>query len=170
MRTPFAALFATLALAAALAAPAQADQLRPMTVAPAAQKTFEKTYGVREIAGLSAYLETSLRRELAARGLAGDTAFTIETLLLAAKPNHPTFQQISDNVALDYLRSFGLGGATLQARLIDPAGRVVKQVDFQWYESDLQMSATGAQWNDAEYAMRRFAKRVVDAYVAARAA
>jgi hypothetical protein len=166
MRTTLAAAFALFALSAL--APAHAGAIAALKLGPEAQKTFEKTYGMREVAVLDGYLQKALHRELASHGMESDTALAIETTLVAARPNHPTMRQLSDNVALDYLRSFSLGGATLHARLLDADGHVVNQVDYEWYETDLAMAAAGDQWHDADYAIRRFSKQVADAYAAAR--
>ncbi len=166
MRVPFAAGLALFLLAgSALAAPVT---VKPLALSPEAQKDFAETYGEREIAGLSDYLTKQLTRTLTAAGaeITPNAPLTIETTLTAAKPSKPTFKQLSDKPGLDYFRSVSLGGATLEARVLDGQGKVIREVGYRWYEHSLANSRGVGAWTDAERAMRRFAREVAAAYAA----
>ncbi|PZQ54030.1 MAG: hypothetical protein DI570_23485, partial [Phenylobacterium zucineum] len=118
MRVLFLSAAALLSSAGlALAAPASVN----VTVAPELQKTFDKTYGVREAAQLTTDLRQSVEKSLA-RSMAYEGA-RIELVLTDAKPNRPTFKQLSDTPGLS-MESFGVGGASVEGRIIAADGAV----------------------------------------------
>ncbi|MDX2235840.1 MAG: hypothetical protein NW200_15175 [Hyphomonadaceae bacterium] len=165
-------LFAAVALAGlALATPAFAADVavRPMAVESALQEKFTDDYGEREIAILQRTVARALERELKQAGatLADDAPLTVETTLVDVKPSRPTFQQAADRPGLDTLRSISVGGAELRARILGADGAVVKEIAYEWYETDLAFSNAITTWADAERAIRRFAHKVGDAYAAA---
>ncbi|MEW5684222.1 MAG: hypothetical protein AB1942_04820 [Pseudomonadota bacterium] len=153
MRVLFLSAAALLTTAtAALAAPASVQ----VTVAPELQKTFDKTYGVRE----SAQLTTDLR-ESVERSLAKSTAYEgarIELVLTDAKPNRPTFKQLSDTPGLS-MESFGVGGASVEGRIIAADGAVTP-VAYKWYETDLRQAYGNWVWSDATWTFDRFARKL----------
>lgn len=137
---------------AALAAPPSVS----VAVGPELQRKAEKTYGVREIQALAADLQAAVTRA-AARARALDDS-RVELVLTDAKPNHPTFKQMSDTPGLS-LSSFGLGGATIEGRVMRPDGSVTP-VNYRWYENDIRWARGRATWTDAENTIDQFAHRL----------
>src|ERR1700744_4925412 len=114
--------FAIAAAVSLLAAPAFATPASvSVIVGPELQKKAVETLGVREIDDLAKELQKTVANRLAKTN-AYDGA-KIELVLVDAKPNHPTFKQLSDNTGLS-LRSFGVGGATIEGRAVSPDGQV----------------------------------------------
>jgi len=118
MRT--AAIAAAALLASASVAFAQPASIT-VTVGPELQAKAERSLGVRDVDDLARDLRKAVEVRLA-RTHAYDGA-RVELVLADAKPNRPTFQQLGDTPGLSY-RSFGLGGATIEGRMIAPDGTV----------------------------------------------
>ena len=158
------ALSAALLLASAttaLAAPATVT----VSVAPELQKTFDKTYGAREASELTADLKASVEKTLA-RSNAHEGA-RIELILTDAKPNRPTFKQLSDKPGLS-MESFGVGGAAIKGKIVSADG-TEKPLSYRWYETDIREASYSWIWSDAEWTFDRFARRLVrDAEMAQR--
>ncbi|KAF0182250.1 MAG: hypothetical protein IV086_11010 [Hyphomonadaceae bacterium] len=156
------------ALSFAFAASAAADPVvvRPLAIDAELQKKFEEEYGTREIAELSEAVSQSLASELRQAGgsVADAGPITIETTLVDVKPSKPTLEQLRDKPGLDYFRSVSLGGAELRARLLAADGSVLREVSYDWYETDLLNTLALGTWSDARRAVRRFADKVGDAY------
>jgi hypothetical protein len=155
--------------AAALLASATSAIAAPVSVtvavAPELQKTFEKTYGVREAERLTADLQSSVEKTLARSG-AHDGA-RIELVLTDVKPNRPTFKQLSDKPGLS-MQSFGVGGAAIKGRIVAADGSE-KPLSYRWYESDIRQASYNWIWSDAEWTFDRFARKLVrDAEIAQR--
>lgn len=117
-----AALLASATVAAA--APATVN----VTVGPELQKTFDKTYGVREATRLTASLQKSVERSLA-DSVAYDGA-RIELVLTDVKPNRPTFKQLTDTPGLS-MESFGIGGASVEGKIVAADGSVTPRRDLR---------------------------------------
>ena len=146
---------------AALAAPAYVS----VAVAPELQKTFEKTYGVREAERLTADLQSSVEKTLARSG-AHDGA-RIELVLTDVKPNRPTFKQLSDTPGLS-MQSFGIGGAAIKGKIVAADGSETP-LSYRWYESDIRQTSYNWIWSDAEWTFDRFARKLArDAGIAQR--
>ena len=162
------ALLAGVALAFSTTGFAQAATVTvtPTVIGEKAQTKFDEKYGAREIAPLTDYLQRQVTRALEKAGadVGPGGALRVETTLVAAKPNKPTFKELGDRIGLDYMRSRSIGGADLSAKLIDASGRVVDQIDFRWYDSDLRWVMSEAPWSGAETAIRLFAIKVADRY------
>ncbi len=153
MRVLTLALISTLAGAgAAVAAPASVS----VVVAPELQKTFEKTYGVREAKRLTGSLRTSVERSLARAGAYDDAR--IELTLTDVKPNRPTFKQLGDKPGLS-MQSFGIGGAAITGRVVAANGGETP-LAYRWFETDIENSYANWVWSDAEWAFDRFARRL----------
>ncbi|MFN9711653.1 MAG: hypothetical protein ACK547_01550 [Alphaproteobacteria bacterium] len=155
--------------AAALLASATASIAAPasvtVAVAPELQKTFEKTYGVREAERLTADLQSSVEKTLARSG-AHDGA-RIELVLTDVKPNRPTFKQLSDKPGLS-MQSFGIGGAAIKGKIVAADGSE-KPLSYHWYESDIRQASYNWIWSDAEWTFDRFARKLArDAEIAQR--
>jgi hypothetical protein len=137
---------------AALAAPASVA----VSVGPDLQKKAVEKYGVRDVDRLAAELRKDVERELARTG-AYDGA-RIELVLLDAQPNRPTFKQLSDKPGLSF-QSFGVGGARIEGRAIEPGGAVTP-LKYSYYETDIRQTWARSTWSDAEWTMDRFAYRL----------
>ena len=137
---------------AAFAAPAAVT----VDVAPKLQKEFEKTYGLREAKLLTEDLRSSVEQRLAKTGALEDAR--VELTLKDVKPNRPTFKQLSDRPGLS-MQSFGIGGATIEGRIVAPDGTVTP-VEYSWYESDIRDAYANWTWSDAEWTFDRFAGRL----------
>jgi len=144
-----AAAAALIAASPASAAPARVD----VAVGPALQAKAEKVYGKREVQ----YLANELRRDVERR-LANSNAYDdarIELTLTDAVPNRPTFKQLGDQPGLSF-DSFGVGGATIEGRLITPDGRSTP-LAYRYYETDIRYARNTATWFDAEWSFQQFA-------------
>ncbi|HEY8617961.1 hypothetical protein [Phenylobacterium sp.] len=137
---------------AALAAPASVT----VAISPDLQKKAERTYGVKDVARLADALRSDVERELARTG-AYDGA-RIELTLVDARPNRPTFKQMTDTPGLS-MQSFGIGGAKIEGQAIAADGRTTP-LNYSWYESDIRNTYANWVWTDAEYAFDRFARRL----------
>lgn len=137
---------------AALAAPASVT----VAVAPDLQKTFEKTYGVREAERLTADLQATVEKTLARTG--AHEGARIELTLTDAKPNRPTFKQLSDKPGLS-LQSFGVGGAAIRGKIVAADG-TEKPLSYRWYETDIREASYNWIWSDAEWTFDRFARKL----------
>jgi hypothetical protein len=117
-----------------------------------------KAYGVRDVERLANELQRDVERELARTG-GLDEGARVELTLVDAKPNRPTFKQLSATPGLSF-QSFGVGGATIEGRIVAANGAVTP-VGYSWYESDIRQAAHHGTWTDAEWAIDRFASRLV---------
>ncbi len=158
------------ALAALVSSPAFAA---PVALAPAQfstefQEKLTEELGEREAATLREMVASALTRELAGAGgeIAPAADVTIETLIVDARANRPTFQQLNDRTSLSYADSIGTGGAELEAVLRASDGRELSRVSHRYYETNLRFASLD-QWGDARRAMRQFARKVAAAYRAA---
>lgn len=139
---------------AAVAAPASVH----VSISPELMQKAEerKGYGLREVERLAVDLRTEVEQSLASTG-AYDGA-RIELTLVDVKPNRPTFKQMSDTPGLS-MRSFGVGGARIEGRIISADGAVTP-VGYGWYESDIRDAYGNWTWQDAEWTFDRFAARL----------
>jgi len=154
------------AAALALASAALAQTIEPVSFSPNFQEELEDEYGVEEGQYLNETLTRFVAEALERRGARADGA-RIELTIVDARPNRPTRKQQFDQPSIDFLRSVSVGGAELHAVIRDGSGAVIDEVDHRYYASDLRQAAMSADvWGDARRAMRRFAVKVADAYVA----
>ncbi|HEY3951606.1 hypothetical protein [Phenylobacterium sp.] len=138
-----------LAAAPAFATPASVS----VVVGPQLQKKAIDTLGVRDVDGLAKELQKTVADRLAKTG-AYDGA-RIELVLVDAKPNHPTFKQLSDTPGLS-MRSFSIGGARIEGRAVAPDGAVTP-LRYSYMESDIRWTRGFSTWTDAELTFDRFA-------------
>lgn len=146
----------TLVLAGVLALPAAVIGQNPgetptVLFSPEMQLAIDRTYGGSE----AAVLKQTIRERVGAalRDAGCDGIARVEVTLLDARPTHPTDKQIEDNAALDRLRTHFLGGAAFSARLLDPAGRELKSLRYDWYADDDRHSSRAAEpWGDVRLA------------------
>jgi hypothetical protein len=153
MRIPVLAAALALVGGAAVAAPASVQ----VEIGHKLQVEAHKTYGDDEIADLGKDLRRSVERQLARTG-AQDGA-RIELTLVDAVPNHPTLKQMADKPGLS-MRSFGLGGAKIEGRIVAPDGAITP-VAYKYYGNDIRDAAERAgTWSDADQAFDAFARRL----------
>ena len=145
-----AALLAS--VAPALAAPVSVS----VTVGPELQKKFDKTYGQREADELARDLKSSVEKALARTGAYQDAR--IELTLTDAKPNRPTFKQLTDTPGLS-MESFGIGGAAIDGHVIAADGTMTP-VSYRWYETDIRQAYGDWVWSDATWTFDRFARKL----------
>ena len=117
-------------------------------------------YGDRDIERLTERLESKLEQKLAKKGiLISDTASTTLRITIEdAKPNRPTFNQLSVQPSLSF-NSFANGGAELEAELIAAGGRSLGTMSYRYYETDIRNAQQGEIWHDAYRAFGRFANK-----------
>ncbi len=155
MRCVLAAL-AGLALAAAPAASALTIEAK---ISPAFQEKLDKDYGVRETKVLTSYLTSKIESHFTRQGVKADrVVVTIED----AKPNRPTFEQVSEKPGLDPIRSISLGGAHITGIAYDASGKEIGTLDYDWYETSLENTIASTTWTDARWSIDRFARRFAD--------
>lgn len=120
------------------------------------QKKLEDDYGVRESPILTEALTKKVERTFAAKGLKpARVLLTIED----ARPNRPTFHQISDKPGLDPMRSISTGGARITGVAYDASGKELASLDYDWYETDITNAIGSTTWTDARWVFDRFADR-----------
>jgi hypothetical protein len=151
-------IIAFTAVAVLLGAGAAAAAPRSVTVeiSPELEAKAQRVLGVRDIDRLAADLKTETEREAAKNPALGGARIVLE--LADAKPNRPTFKQLSDNPGLSY-QSFGVGGAQIEGHAVLPSGRVVP-LSYSYYETDIRFSRLGGTWADADGVIDRFAHRL----------
>ncbi len=153
-----ATLAASAFAAILLAAPAAALTVEAK-VSPEFQKKLDDDIGARETRVLTEALTNKVSNILNSRGInAARVVVTIED----AKPNRPTFEQVSSKPGLDAMRSISLGGARVTGVAYDAAGKEIGTLDYDWYESDLSNTVGSTTWTDARTAFDRFSRRFAD--------
>jgi hypothetical protein len=142
--------------------------LAPVSYSPEFQAALEEDLGQREGAYLSTAIEHAVSDALARRGATvGEGApLLIETTIVDADPNRPTFEQLANTPGLDYMRSVSIGGAELHAVLRGADGRVLTEISHRRYNHSLEdLVGVPTTWTAARQAIRQFANKVADAYV-----
>jgi hypothetical protein len=155
--------------ALAFAQSAAAVTVAPISFSPEFEAELNDEIGVREGDILRRDAERAVAAALARRGVALDGAGgTIEIVIVDATPNRPTLEQLSDEPGLDYMRSISIGGAELRAVLRDAEGNVLTEVEHRSYNHSITDASnfSPTTWSEARRAIRRFANKVADAYVA----
>jgi hypothetical protein len=76
-------------------------------------------------------------------------------------------QQLSETPGLDYMRSFSIGGAELHATVRGANGQAI-EVSHRRYDHTIEEynGLPATTWTAAQRAIRQFAEKVADAYVA----
>lgn len=119
-------------------------------------ETLADDYGEREGERLSERITSDLAKAFEKKGI--DPA-RVEVTILDAKPNKPTFQQLSDNVSLDFSRSISIGGMDLVGTAYDADGNELGTQAYDWFETDITHVLGLGVWSDAQRTSRRFATR-----------
>ncbi len=117
-------------------------------------------YGERDLNRLAEHLETKMARRLSKKGVTvSDTASkTLRLTITDAKPNRPTFEQLSREPSLSF-KSFGIGGASFEGQLISASGESIGDISYAWYENDFEDAAFSGTWTDAKRAMDFFTRK-----------
>ena len=145
-----AALTLAAALGVASAAVAQTPAVS-VAIGPQLQEKAEK-YGQRELDYLARDLQRSVESRLT--GQAG----RYELVIVDAKPNRPTFEQMGRQPGLS-MESFGIGGATIEGAYIAPDGSRAP-IHYKWYASDIAWARHSSTWDDAEDTFDRLGNRL----------
>jgi len=152
-------VLAALAGLALIAAPAASALTVEAKISTAFQEKLDKDYGVREAKVLTSYLTSKIESHFKRQGVQADrVVVTIED----AKPNRPTFEQVSEKPGLDPIRSISLGGARVTGIAYDASGKEIGTLDYDWYETSLENTVASTTWTDARWSMDRFARRFAD--------
>jgi len=157
---------ATLALAqGAWAQPLAPEQI---SYSPEFQTALDEELGAREGEILRRAVADAINDELARRGASVSAGGpSIEVSIVDAEPNRPTMQQLVDTPGLDWGRSISLGGAELHAVLRGADGAVLSEVDHRRFNFTIsELNGAVNTWTEARRAIRRFADKVADDYVA----
>ncbi len=150
-----AALAAAAFVTFAMAMPAAAVTVEAK-VSTEFQKKLDDDLGTREARTLTDALTRKVDTAFTSAGVkASRVVVTIED----AKPNHPTFQQVSDKLGLDGMRSISIGGAEISGIAYDASGQEIGRLKHKWYETDITNVFGTGTWSDARTSFDRFARR-----------
>ncbi len=156
MRIAALAISAFAALAMAMPAAALTVEAK---VSTEFQEKLVDDLGVRESKVLTDTLTRKITDVFAQRGVNADrVVVTIED----AKPNRPTWEQVSNKPGLDPMRSISIGGARVNGIAYDASGKEVGRLDYDWYETNLENVVASTTWTDARTAFDRFSRRFAD--------
>ncbi len=167
VRAVLLALTACFALAsAATAAPVS---LAPIQLSAELQETIAEDYGAREEDVLRGMVERAVSDALTRVGgqIVEGGPIVIEITLVDARPNRPTLGQATHRPGLDFGRSLSIGGADLTATLRHANGASIGDVQYDYYTPIIEDAVGASTWSDAQRAIRRFARRVAEAYARA---
>jgi hypothetical protein len=148
-----------LAAGAAQASPSPAPPVSDVQVVigPDLQRKAQD-YGPADVQQLASELKTDVERELRKAGrLGAPGGVRLELKLSDAVPNHPTMAQLGREPSLDYLRSVGKGGATIDGFEVRPDGSR-RKVHFDYYEISLYQARGQSTWGDAQNTFDWFAR------------
>jgi hypothetical protein len=119
-------------------------------------------YGDKDLNKLMADLEKWTARDLEKKGVEVDdnAQAVLKLTLVDARPNRPTFNQLSQQPGLDF-RSFAVGGAEIEGELFAANGTSMGKVSYEFYETffDGGLQQATAVWSDARRTMQRFSRR-----------
>lgn len=117
-------------------------------------------YGEKDVARLAERLQSKLEKRLVKKGItvSENAPAVLRVTLTDAKPNRPTFTQLSKEPSLSS-RSFALGGAEMEAELIAAGGTSLGTMSYRYFEDDIRFASQAGIWVDAHRAMDRFANR-----------
>ena len=134
---------------------AMASPTVDITIGAELQKK-SKTYGPREITYLSSDLQHSIESMSLRHAALQGAQFKL--VIVDAKPNRPTFQQLGDTIGLSMF-SIGVGGATLDGSVTYPGGRI-QPVKYSWYNYNITDAVGSTTWTAAERAFDMFVFKV----------
>ena len=117
-------------------------------------------YGMKDLDMLREDLADEMNTDLSKAGysVSENGAYTLRVTIDDARPNRPTFKQLSMQANLSY-NSVGRGGARMTSELIDASGNVVGTSKYGWYEDALDQFSGLSTWGDAKRSFSRYAKK-----------
>ncbi len=120
-------------------------------------------FGQKDLDRLTRRLKKRMTARLAKKGfeVSDQASAVLEITLVDAKPNRPTFSQMSKQPGLS-MDSFGLGGARFEAILKTPSG-ALGQASYGYFEQDIRDAHYGGTWTDADRAIDRFVRKTAKA-------
>ena len=150
MRTIFAAIGALAIL------PTAAATEVAVTYSDDFAEELADNYGEREGETLTEEIIEDLEREFTKAGV---NPARVDVTIVDAKPNKPTFEQLSSRPGLDFGRSLSIGGMELVGTAYDADGNVIATQEYEWFENNLRDVIGSATWTDANRASNRFASK-----------
>ena len=141
-----------------------AGQLSATTIDFAPQVTTKlQRYGADEAATLRAAILAAVSRETGRVAMPANLAVTVMVQDIA--PTHPTRKQVSDDPAVDAVRTKYLGGAELIGYVRDANQHVVATVTHRHFAPALvEGSASLDPWADARLVIDQFAAKLAAAW------
>ena len=119
-------------------------------------------YGADETAALRSAILAAVARETGRVAMPANLTVTVRVQDIA--PTHPTRKQVSDDPAVDAVRTKYLGGAGLIGYVRDAKQHVVAVVTYRHFAPTLvQGSASLDPWADARLAIDQFAAKLAAA-------
>jgi len=120
-------------------------------------------FGQKDLDKLAERMKARMATRLEKSGITvrDDAATVLNIVITDARPNRPTFEQMSKSVGLS-MSSFGIGGAKFEGTLVTPSGEQ-GNVSYGWYENDIRFAQYGGTWTDAHRAIDRFARKTAKA-------
>lgn len=117
-------------------------------------------YGMKDLEMLREDMMDEMNHDLSKAGysVTENGAYTLRVTIDDARPNRPTFRQLSVQPNLSF-KSVGRGGARLTAELIDGSGAVVGTSQYGWYEHSIDSFSGTSTWGDAKRSFSRFASK-----------
>jgi len=119
-------------------------------------------YGQKDLDRLTERLQRKVETRFTKKGIdISDSApTTLRLVITDAKPNRPTFKQLSKETSLSAF-SRSLGGAEIDGTLIGPGGQDIGTVSYKYFETDFFRRTGGVGiWSDAHIAIDRFSRRL----------
>lgn len=117
-------------------------------------------YGMKDLDMLRSDMRDEMGADLSKAGysVTENGAYTLRVTIDDARPNRPTFKQMSVQPNLSF-NSVGRGGARMTAQLLDASGNVVGTSQYGWYEPSLDEFSGISTWGDAKRSFSRFARK-----------
>ena len=122
-------------------------------------------YGEKSVNKLMDNVKKIVERRFERKGLnISDEASTIFRITVEdAKPNRPTFEQLSRQAGLSS-RSFSTGGASFNAEMVTAGGESLGTMSYRYYDTDIREASFGvATWDDAKKSASFFARKAAKA-------
>lgn len=115
-------------------------------------------YGQKDLDKLTMRLKKKMEAQLSKNGVtvSDDAANVLNIVITDARPNRPTFEQLSQPGLS--MRSYGIGGAKFEGSLVS-SGQESGTISYAWYENDIRDAQYGSTWSDANRAIDRFARK-----------
>lgn len=122
-------------------------------------------YGEKSLGKLTKSVEKIIEQRFEKKGLElSDEASTVFRITVEdAKPNRPTFEQLSRQAGLSS-RSYSTGGAKFNAEMIAANGQSLGTMSYKYYDTDIRDASFGVStWSDAKRSASFFARKAAKA-------